>query len=315
MTSTASCWSPRSPTIWCRSRPTIRNLARGLARGASVAEQSARRQGRGRGRHHPGRRRAVERGRGRAVVARRRAARAAADAVADVAADSGRAGRLSAPPPKPAFPHFPMRFEAYRLPALRNNTRAIVAGRERSASYRVSYLEGSPCQTSRLKGWLENEHVGEMKMILPSRDFLQPRLLRQLSRSPVRPPRLRFHNRWRSTAPTSGRSSKCNIAAGEMDAGSGRRRRALPLAPLWAALWPRDTTMTVITPTARPPTTMKDTMLTVRPPVTSPVRGTVHGTAILGTGPQRPDRDHRGYARRIVNKAARIRAGCAASPT
>ncbi len=41
--------------------------ARDLARRASLAQQSARRQGRGRGRHHPGRRRGLERGRDRAA--------------------------------------------------------------------------------------------------------------------------------------------------------------------------------------------------------------------------------------------------------
>lgn len=46
---------------------------------------------------------------------------------------------------------------------------AIVPELERSALYRVSYLEGSLRQTSRLESWLENEHIGEMKMTLLSK--------------------------------------------------------------------------------------------------------------------------------------------------
>ena len=71
------------------------NDSRRGARRKALADQSARRQGCGRGRHHPGRRRHRQRGRGGARLARRRAARPAALAAAGVGAHPRGATTLS----------------------------------------------------------------------------------------------------------------------------------------------------------------------------------------------------------------------------
>ncbi len=78
--------TPRSPTIWCRSRPISPNVRAITMELRPLEDQSARRQGRRRGRHGGGRGDHRQRRRGGACAARRRDSRPAA--VAGAALDS-----------------------------------------------------------------------------------------------------------------------------------------------------------------------------------------------------------------------------------